>query len=205
MQKKERKLQRLQGYDYSRDNNYFVTICTHNRENFFGEIKNGKIILNEFGEIVKNKWMDLPNHYFNCFLDEFIVMPNHFHGIVVIDNSGDSSRVRGENGGNGLEPFRTVSSKSALLNNNELEKHNNSDEEIGEIKIHGLSEMIRSFKTFSSKEINLLIKNNIIVKSSQSFINIEKFKWHKSFHDRIIRNEKEFNNIKNYINNNHLK
>jgi len=92
----QRKPNRLKNYDYAQNGYYFVTICTHNRQEWFGKIKNGAMELNRNGEIVLIGWNDLPKHYRNIALDEFIVMPNHVHGIVVIDNVG-----------NGLKPFPT--------------------------------------------------------------------------------------------------
>ena len=80
----ERKLNRLKDYDYSQNSYYFVMICTKNREAWFGKIESGKMILNKFGEITKNFWVEIPKHFKNVALDEFIVMPNHVHGIVII-------------------------------------------------------------------------------------------------------------------------
>ena len=76
------------GVDYSGDGYYFVTICLKEREYLFGQIISGKMHMNEFGLIVQQCWDDLPNHYPNLRLDEFVVMPNHIHGIMVIDNDG---------------------------------------------------------------------------------------------------------------------
>ena len=75
---------RLQGYDYSQPGWYFVTIVTHDRQNLFGRIENGKMILNDGGKIVRKCWLEIPDHYPNVNLDEFIVMPNHIHGIIDI-------------------------------------------------------------------------------------------------------------------------
>jgi REP element-mobilizing transposase RayT len=77
---------RLQEYDYSSPGAYFITVCTINREYYFGEIADGKMILNNFGKIVLDCWHDLPNHYANIILDEFVIMPNHIHGIICINN-----------------------------------------------------------------------------------------------------------------------
>jgi putative transposase len=77
---------RLKGYDYSEPGIYFITICTKDREPFFGEIINKKIKLSAIGKIVSDCWFDLPNHYPNIILDEFIIMPNHVHGIIIITN-----------------------------------------------------------------------------------------------------------------------
>ena len=81
----ERKRLRLSGYDYSTDGYYFVTICTQNSECFFGGIKNGITGLNEIGEIVTGCMQDIPNHFCDVKLSEWIVMPNHVHGVVVIE------------------------------------------------------------------------------------------------------------------------
>ena len=77
--KHHRRSIRLEGYDYSQPGAYFATICTHQRESMLGEIINGVMILNACGRIVQHAWDDLPNHYAHVLLDEFCVMPNHFH------------------------------------------------------------------------------------------------------------------------------
>lgn len=84
---------RLKGYDYSREGLYFITICIQNRECLLGKISNGKMILNEYGEIIQKVWNELPQHYMNIQLGEFIVMPNHIHGIIVITDNGDGGNV----------------------------------------------------------------------------------------------------------------
>jgi len=68
---------RLLGYDYSKSGAYFITIVSHDRECLFGKIVDGKMILNENGEIVDTTWNDLPNHNDNISLDEFVIIPNH--------------------------------------------------------------------------------------------------------------------------------
>ena len=75
---------RLHGYDYSLPGTYFVTICVQNRECLFGDVENGKMILNKIGEIVQNQWLCLSTRFSNIRLDEFIIMPNHIHGIIII-------------------------------------------------------------------------------------------------------------------------
>ena len=79
-----RKRLRLQGYDYSFPGYYFITICTKGRICRFGEIKNGEMHLSQAGKIVEQCWHEIPVHFQNVRLDEFVVMPNHVHGIVVI-------------------------------------------------------------------------------------------------------------------------
>lgn len=83
-----RKSPRLKRYNYSRNGIYFITICTKNRVNNFGEIKNGKMQLSEIGKIAHHYWIKIPNHFPFVVCDEFIVMPNHIHGILIINNVG---------------------------------------------------------------------------------------------------------------------
>ncbi len=154
MRIQERKPNRLEGYDYSSSGWYFVTICTKKRIEWFGKIMGRKMVLNEYGEIVKRCWFDLPHHYGNCLLDKFVVMSNHIHGIIIIKNVG-----------NGFKPFPTP---------------------------YTLSEIVRGFKTFSSRRINEIVNKN-------------KFQWQKSFYDHIIRDERSLNEIRSYIHHNPLK
>ena len=152
---------RLKGYDYSQNGAYFVTICTKNREYLFGEIVNGKLTETKQSQICTKCWFDLPNHYANCLLDAFIIMPNHIHGIIVINNSATAAVETG---------FKPVSTNT---NTN--------------INTHGLSEIIRGFKTFTARKINEYQKT-----PGLPF-------WQSRFYDRIIRDERELNNTRQYI------
>ena len=82
---KFRKSLRLKEYDYSREGAYFITICTYNRECILlGNVIDGEMILNQFGNIVLECWNSLTGRYTNIELDKFVVMPNHLHGIIKI-------------------------------------------------------------------------------------------------------------------------
>lgn len=152
-QHSERKSPRLKDYDYAQAGAYFVTICTYGREYVFGEVVDGVMQLNAFGDIAQNCWDDLPQHYPHIELDLFVVMPNHVHGIVVLH-----SDVVGE----GFKPSLDI----------------------------GLSEVIRGFKTFSARRINAM--------RDTSGIPV----WQRSFHDHIIRNERELDTLRRYIDQN---
>jgi len=78
---------RLPGYDYSQPGGYFITIVTHNRQCLFGEIVNGEMRLNEYGELVKTEWQKTGIIRPNIVIDAFVVMPNHFHGILIITDT----------------------------------------------------------------------------------------------------------------------
>ncbi len=140
---------------------YFVTICTKDRIEYFGEIEDEKMILNDFGEIVKQQWTWLGERYSYVGIDEYVVMPNHVHGILIIDS---------EEVGNG---------RDRSLQDNPTQK------------VKSLPELIGAFKTTSSKLIH------------ESGLSI--FKWQKSFHDHIIRNDKSLDRIRKYIHYNPLK
>ena len=78
----KRKPQRLRGFDYSKANYYFVTICTDERKDLFGEI--GK--LNELGNLAEKKLLEIEHYYENVFVDKYVIMPNHIHAIIVLNN-----------------------------------------------------------------------------------------------------------------------
>ncbi|WP_114779340.1 transposase [Botryobacter ruber] len=83
---------RLRGYDYSQAGLYFITICTHERGCLFGEIimqdMQYVMILNDAGKIAQEYWLQIPNHFPNTILHEYIIMPNHVHGIIELTTVG---------------------------------------------------------------------------------------------------------------------
>jgi putative transposase len=88
-EKHHRRSIRLKGFDYSRSAIYYVTICVQNRECLFGTILQNQMLLNDAGGMVSAEWLALPSRFPSVILDKFVVMPNHFHGIIYI--SPDSS------------------------------------------------------------------------------------------------------------------
>jgi putative transposase len=83
---------RLKGYNYSTTGAYFITICTHDREQLFGDIVDGTMALNELGNIIQLHWQKLEKHHANLILDRSVVMPNHLHGIMILDSSLEDSK-----------------------------------------------------------------------------------------------------------------
>ena len=94
LRKHHRRSIRLKGYDYTQAGAYFVTIVTHDRECLFGEVVDGQMRLNPFGEIVREEWFRtaVVRPYVMLAPDEFVVMPNHIHGIIWIVGAGDRNR-----------------------------------------------------------------------------------------------------------------
>ena len=96
-----RKQNRLINYDYSLTGYYFVTVCSNDRKNILGEYKNNnnvgaplacaRIKLSIIGQIIDNQWNNIPNQYDNIELDQYVIMPNHLHGILIINNRAEAS------------------------------------------------------------------------------------------------------------------
>src|SRR5690554_8187162 len=84
----DRKSPRLKNWDYGSNASYFITVCTKDREHFFGEIKNGRMQVSPAGAIAHVLWYEIKNHLENIELGEFVVMPNHVHGILILDGKG---------------------------------------------------------------------------------------------------------------------
>ncbi len=103
-EKHHRRSIRLKGFDYSRSATYFVTICVENRESLFGTIlQNGecenasdRMLLNDVGKMVSAEWLDLPSRFPSMILDDFVVMPNHFHGIICISPDSQVNPTLGQ-------------------------------------------------------------------------------------------------------------
>jgi REP element-mobilizing transposase RayT len=93
---------RLNGWDYSSNGHYFITICTKNRDYFLGEITNSKMKYSKSGEIANQYWSSIPDHFSNVELDAFQIMPNHIHGIIIINN--ENRNVNGNRIYNGPYP-----------------------------------------------------------------------------------------------------
>jgi REP element-mobilizing transposase RayT len=186
---------RLKGYDYSRAGAYFVTICVHQRECLLGNIVNGEMQLSRFGKIVSYAWQDLPKHYPHVILDEFCIMPNHVHFIVVLDDDdgrdGSSRLSQVSLPANSRDGSRGLS-QTSLLTNTLLSKTPLPAQETHPYRRHPLSEAIRAFKSFSAKRINDLQKT-----TGSPF-------WQKNYYEHIIRNDREWNAIAWYIFNNPL-
>lgn len=87
---KVRKSNRHKNFDYSTAWWYFVTICTLNHKNYFGRIVNTKMHFNDFGKATVANWENICQHYQNASLDEYVIMPNHIHGIIIIEYSDSS-------------------------------------------------------------------------------------------------------------------
>jgi len=83
----QRRSLRLKEYDYTQPGAYFITIVTQNRSFLFGNIIDGEMHLNDAGRVVQSLWDEIPTHFPNSDMGAFVVMPNHVHGIIIINNA----------------------------------------------------------------------------------------------------------------------
>ncbi|MEW6200947.1 MAG: transposase [bacterium] len=180
---------RLWGYDYSDEGAYFVTICTHKHKCVFGKIVEGEMVLNAYGKILEMCWNDIPKHFPVVELDEFVIMPNHVHGILIVGAqfivpntpSCEESEIYksglGESGLDKSSPY--IENNPMMLNQTTLGK------------------IIRFYKA----KTTFLIRKKGFDKSNPY---ISQFKWQRNYYERIIRNDDEFAHIGDYIMNNPL-
>ncbi len=190
-QKHNRKSIRLKGYDYSSPGAYFVTICIKNRECLLGEIRNQKMILNDFGKIIAYHWEKIPSHFQNAKLDEFVAMPNHFHGILwLVGDEDTTTRHVGMK-----HSFKNPESESTITEGNASSLHapTPSTKRPNGTKPGSLSAIIQNFSSVTTRKINRIRKTP------------GKKLWQRNFYERIIRNEYELYNVRRYILNNVLK
>jgi len=99
---------RLNGYDYSHAGAYFVTISTKNRECLLGKITDGEMLLNDAGKMITELWESMQERFHSALLDKFIVMPNHFHGIILLNDYKTVSGDIFEKGEYKIRPYGTA-------------------------------------------------------------------------------------------------
>ena len=166
-----RKSYRRKGYDYSQEGNYFVTFCTKEKAHLFGEIRNGVMHLARAGEIAASCWKEIPRHFTNVELVEFVVMPDHVHGIIVI--------------------VKTLRRDVQLNIQTPFPKHSPTapptDDYFSRIspKRGSLAVVVRTFKA----AVTTLCRQN----------GIGEFEWQRGYHDHIIRDKESLDQIRQYI------
>jgi putative transposase len=174
---------RLKNWDYGQNGAYFITICTGNREHFFGEIvcvdDENKMQLNEIGKLANAFWAEIPQHFPFVELGSYVVMPNHVHGILIIDKSNIIDDVA-----DGVLHLETATLQCNVSTGNEMK-----NEQMAKIspKQGTISTILRSYKS--------------VVTKNAHFIHAD-FAWQERFHDHIIKNSESFERIQNYIENN---
>jgi REP element-mobilizing transposase RayT len=179
---------RLKGYDYSCNALYFITICTKDFFPYFGEVNSDNIlVLKGPGEIARKFWLEIPNH-FNCAkLDEYIIMPDHIHGIINIRNTKNITGWSVETPESGVStnyPSGVVPVETPKLGVSTMSGFNPAKTGNMYWKRNSLGSIINQYKRVCT-------------------INIRKtypgFQWQSRFYDHIIRSDKELLRIREYI------
>ncbi len=177
-EQKRRRSIRLPDYDYAQTGAYFVTICTYDRLCLLGEILGCEMALTRAGQVVLECWNDLANHYSHVETDEFIVMPNHVHGIIVLTDQQRKNPIP-DNVGAGFNPDNV----RAGFNPDNV----GAGLKPAPTRRHPLSEIVRAFKTFSSRRIN--------EHRGSPGVPV----WQRNYYERVIRNEQELDSVRQYI------
>ncbi len=174
---------RLRDYDYSQNGAYFVTVCVNKKLELFGNIVDSGMVLNRAGKMTGEIWEKLPEKFDGVFLDEYCVMPNHFHGILVIDaNPGNKFKNMGENmGENMVSPLQEMQSNVGV------------DPCINPIQ--GLPRFISWFKRISTNRYIHGVENDGWEPFYQKL-------WQRNYYEHVIRNESELESIRRYISEN---
>lgn len=192
LRRRDRRSIRYQGYDYSQNGAYFVTICIENRQCLLGEIKDGKMILNDAGRLVQKWWMELSNKFLRIELDAYVIMPNHFHGIIsIVESAGADLRVRpGKNADRHIVKIIGADACTTKIVGADLcvrpgknTGRTNTDTGRTHRCAPTVGEMVQWFKTMSTNEYIRNVKNG-------KFPPFEKSVWQRNYWERIIRDEK---------------
>jgi REP element-mobilizing transposase RayT len=187
----KRKSARLKDYDYTGEGAYFITICVESRKCLFGVVEVQEMVLNEKGRIAQICWIEINNHFNNIMLDEYIIMPNHVHGIIIVGNNHGCSAHE--------DRCAVHEGRCSAKNDHDRQTNDNRNHHINRNN-HGCS--LRSLKR--SRNMELIPKIISQYKSSVTRLmrndlgsNIKI--WQRSFYDHIIRDEKDLNRIRKYI------
>ena len=172
---------RLPSWDYGANAPYFVTICTKNREKFFGKIINNSVRLSPIGKIAQKYWLEIPKHFPFVKLDKFIIMPNHIHGIIIINKNVETQYF--------VSPPKNTNDPNVKTQNiagTNVETQNIASLQKNKFgpQSQNLASIVRGFKSG--------------VKSYTTKNNLE-FAWQPRYYDHIIRDYESLERIRKYI------
>ncbi len=165
-----RKSHRLEGFNYKISGTYFITICTQHREQLFGKITDGKMNLNSAGQIIQRVWDELPIFYPNIDTDEFVVMPDHIHGIIIV-GAAPCGRPNVKNLTNLQEGPQGAASTTISLS---------------------LPEVVHRFKSLSTKRFSDEAKREQATGFTGRL-------WQRNYWERIVRDDTEWQALRKYI------
>jgi len=194
---------RLKGYDYSQPGLYFITICCQDRINRFGSVENGEMVLNEFGHIARIEWQKLTERFFDMDLGAFQIMPNHIHGIILLKDTP---------AGTGFTPVQNeMKPQNEMKRQNAMKPHYTMEfQNIDGICAteHNLKTTIEATERVAPTAVpdivgayKSLVANGCLAIFKSYNQTMGKL-WQRNYYEIIIRNEKSYQHISEYIINN---
>ncbi len=196
-QKHHRRSIRLPHWDYSWGWWYYVTINLKDRRCDFGCVQNDVVVLSDLGKAASDCWIEIPNHHKGVELDDFVIMPNHVHGILILND------IR----------------KDVQLNvlTTERDELNAPSKDVEEMRANG-SDDATKFRLFASKKEAMAVLSpkkgslSVVMRTFKAAVTTwaranhhETFAWQGRYHDHIIRNDADLHRIREYIANNPLR
>jgi len=200
--KHHRKSLRLQGYNYARLGLYFVTICSHKHQCIFGHIEQGKMNLNELGNWTTQCWLEIPKHFPHAVLHDHIIMPNHVHGIIEINQDVNApvknhSLVHVE-----AKKFSPLQNSVKLFKHLQFTQntrlHFNWEKTAFKSPSKTIGSIIRGFKIGVTNWYRYGNNKMPTVNINGKTLPV----WQRNYHDHIIRNYAAYEKISDYILNN---
>ena len=176
---------RLKGYDYSQAGLYFVTICVQDRQCLFGKITDSEMVLNDFGKIASQCWIEIPQHFPHAVLHEYIIMPNHVHGIIELETHVGAKNFSPEQIPQITpEQIPPSSEQGAIV--------------VGAKNFLPLQPITNNKPFGTSRTIGSIVRGFKIGVTKQLGYSV----WQRNYYEIIIRNKKSYQRIVNYIINN---
>ena len=177
---------RLQGYDYTQAGAYFITICCHNRilrfgiiEDTFKDISDVQVTLNGFGQIAYDNWMKLAERFPNVTLDVFQIMPNHMHGIIILNDVGATLAVAQQ---------ADIRARATLA----VTQH--ADIRAGASPAPTIGDIVGAYKSLVANDCLNVFKKSIESGVTSVYETMGKL-WQRNYHEHIIRNEESYQKI----------
>ncbi len=202
---------RVPGYDYSQAGAYFVTICTLKKVPFLGEVVDGRMVLSRIGRVAEKFWLEIPDRFTTAELDEYVIMPDHVHGIIVLtdDGRGGHTPRRGAaepkedslTGRHLIYQMRPVKEKA--VDERLINRPRSDPQEKDGYGRHTPRRVPTTLKPLAKGSISSIVnhyKGN--VKRYCNKNGMADFAWQRRFFDHVIRSESGLNKIRRYIGNN---
>ena len=195
---------RLKGYDYTQPGAYFVTLVTQGRECLFGEIENGEMRLSPVGQVVRSEWLRLDKRFPKVELDEFMVMPNHVHGIIVLVDrgrgTGDSSRGMGDSGNEHVPA--NFPHALTMVNHPRAPTRAPKVERFGAPVPGSIPTILRSYKSSVTQRVQWIRGRGTGDSGGDlapEYPPCAPTVWQRNYYEHIIRGEAEWDRIRAYI------